>query len=286
MHQWCETTPRVLRYQGDRPVFWLALVLPGPLPSRAWRSGVGPVRQAYSSGGCAGMAGDGNPALHRLPVSPRHRSMAGHRSLKGGILQAAVPACHRKDATSPSRPKVPRDRVVAQWWTARGDGRCLTGTPGRCDAERLICSRNQLRERTNEQPDAVWHQRVRHVSAGEWSLRFHRTVGTGPPPRRPALAAEPAHQAADRGRGRHRTRAIPGLAVRRGPLERPLCGAAGPHLLRPVPDRLVDRAPRRRNPGAGGAPLKGACGACRPSPAAPPRPRSCARPRAARRRTG
>ena len=64
----------------DRPVFWLAVILPRScLPVRCTVA-YDRRRQAYSSGGCAGLARDENPARHRLPVSPSRRQAGGHRS--------------------------------------------------------------------------------------------------------------------------------------------------------------------------------------------------------------
>jgi len=52
-------------------------------------------RQAYSSGGCAGLARDGYRARHRLPVSPSGRRAGGHHSLDGGDSKSGATGCHR-----------------------------------------------------------------------------------------------------------------------------------------------------------------------------------------------
>jgi hypothetical protein len=64
----------------DWPVFWLAVILRRScLPVRCTVA-YDRRRQAYSSGGCAGLARDENPARHRLPVSPSRRQAGGHHS--------------------------------------------------------------------------------------------------------------------------------------------------------------------------------------------------------------
>lgn len=61
-----------------RPVFWLAVILDCSLPSRVITVAVEQSRQAYSSGGCAGMAEVGTSRVTGLPVSPTGRQAGGH----------------------------------------------------------------------------------------------------------------------------------------------------------------------------------------------------------------
>ena len=95
-------------------------------------------RQAYSSGGCAGLARDGYRARHRLPVSPSGRRAGGHHSLVSGILQGGMRDCHRiivlaDGAASVLRASIaPRlERPATDSWRPAGPGRSLPGFPTR-----------------------------------------------------------------------------------------------------------------------------------------------------------
>jgi len=95
------TTNRHVHTPGHAQCFVKAGLLacrhPSPLmPSRAQGTvAFDRGRQAYSSGGCAGLARDGYRARHRLPVSPSGRRAGGHHSLDGGDSKSGATGCHR-----------------------------------------------------------------------------------------------------------------------------------------------------------------------------------------------
>jgi len=65
--------------KNKRSVFWLAIILDCPLPSRVSTVAVEQCRQAYSSGGCAGMAEMENTSrVTGLPDYPPDRKVGGH----------------------------------------------------------------------------------------------------------------------------------------------------------------------------------------------------------------
>ena len=108
----------------DWPVFWLAVILPRScLPVRCTVA-YDRRRQAYSSGGCAGLARDENPARHRLPVSPSRRQAGGHRSRiqrafytrRHFAVQAGAGAPHRRIRSRP-RCKLSRLRPSNKYLT-------------------------------------------------------------------------------------------------------------------------------------------------------------------------
>jgi hypothetical protein len=76
--------------QFRRPVFWLAVVLDCPLPSRVSTVAVEQSRQAYSSGGCAGVAEVETSRVTGLPVSPTDRKIGGHLLKRRRVFMIAA----------------------------------------------------------------------------------------------------------------------------------------------------------------------------------------------------